>query len=74
MVHFNNKTGVFYVSRTELFVKRVGFVLMTCLVVSDKKAVDNQFINFLPVIQRETGDNRKYVKKAVNWALIQIGK
>ena len=61
-------------SRTELFVKRAGFVLMVCLVVSDKKAVNNQFITFLPVIQREAGDNRNYVKKAVNWALRQIGK
>ena len=61
-------------SRKEEFVKRAGFVLMACLAVSDKKAADNQFVAFLPVIQREAGDNRNFVKKAVNWALRQIGK
>ena len=61
-------------SRKEEFVKRAGFVLMARLAVSDKKAADNQFVTFLSVIQREAGDNRNFVKKAVNWALRQIGK
>ena len=56
------------------FVKRAGFVLMACLAVSDKKADDKQFERFLPIIKREAIDNRNYVKKAVNWALRQIGK
>ena len=56
------------------FVKRAGFVLMACLVASDKKADDKQFERFLPIIKREAVDNRNYVKKAVNWALRQIGK
>jgi len=47
---------------------------MACLAAGDKKAADNQFINFLPIIQRESGDSRNLVKKAVNWALSQIGK
>ena len=58
----------------EEFVKRAGFVLMACLAVSDKKADDRQFEIFLPIIKREASDNRNYVKKAVNWALRQIGK
>ncbi len=61
-------------SREEEFVKRAGFVLMARLAVSDKKAEDKQFINFLPIIKREATDNRNFVKKAVNWALRQIGK
>lgn len=61
-------------SREEEFVKRAGFVLMARLAVSDKKANDKQFENFLPVIKREAIDNRNFVKKAVNWALRQIGK
>ena len=56
------------------FVKRAGFVLMACLSIRDKKADDSQFEYFLPVIKREAIDNRNYVKKAVNWALRQIGK
>lgn len=61
-------------SRDKEFVKRAGFVLMANLAVSDKKANDGQFEKFLPIIKRESADNRKYVKKAVNWALRQIGK
>ena len=61
-------------SEEEEFVKRAGFVLMARLAVSDKKAGDDQFERYLPVIKREAGDGRNMVKKAVNWALRQIGK
>jgi len=56
------------------FVKRAGFSLMARLAVSDKKAPDEKLEQFLPIIAREAGDDRNYVKKAVNWALRQIGK
>jgi len=56
------------------FVKRAGFVLMACLAVSDKQAPDERFETFFPFIVRESTDGRPYVKKAVNWALRQIGK
>jgi len=56
------------------FVKRAGFALIARLAVSDKKAPDEKFEALLPVIRRESGDDRNYVKKAVNWALRQIGK
>ena len=74
------KTGLAYRKADEWsesdeeFVKRAGFVLMACLAVSDKKAADKQFEVFLPIIRREASDNRNFVKKAVNWALRQIGK
>ena len=48
--------------------------MMARLAVSDKKADDKQFEKFLPIIKREATDNRNFVKKAVNWALRQIGK
>jgi len=60
--------------REEEFVKRAGFALMACLAVHDKKAADEKFLAFLPAIKREANDNRNYVRKAVNWALRQIGK
>ncbi len=47
---------------------------MATLSVHDKKATDEAFLKFLPIIKRESIDNRNYVKKAVNWALRQIGK
>jgi 3-methyladenine DNA glycosylase AlkD len=61
-------------ARTEEFVKRAGFVLMARLAVSDKKAMDERFERFFSIMLREASDNRNFVKKAVNWALRQIGK
>lgn len=60
--------------RDEQFVKRAGFVLMARLAVSDKKADDSRFEQFFPMMLREVDDERNFVKKAVNWALRQIGK
>jgi len=60
--------------REEEYVKRAGFVLMATLAVHDKKAPDQVFKDFLPMIEREAWDERNFVKKAVNWALRQIGK
>ncbi len=60
--------------REEEFVKRSGFVLMAALSVHDKKASNRNFEHFFPVIEREAHDGRNFVKKAVNWALRQIGK
>lgn len=56
------------------YVKRAGFVMMARLAVSDKRAMDEQFLAFFPIIKKEAGDSRNYVQKAVNWALRQIGK
>jgi len=60
--------------REEEFVKRAGFALMASLAVHDKKADDARFERFLKAIARESEDERNYVRKAVNWALRQIGK
>lgn len=61
-------------AREEVYVKRAGFVLMATLAVHRKEAVDAQFRPFFPLIEREARDARNFVKKAVNWALRQIGK
>ncbi len=60
--------------RRQEFVKRAGFVLMAVLAVHDKAAEDDQFTQFFLIIKREARDERNFVKKAVNWALRQIGK
>lgn len=56
------------------FVKRAGFVMMAALAVHDKRAAEKDFLPFLKIIGREAVDDRNFVKKAVNWALRQIGK
>jgi 3-methyladenine DNA glycosylase AlkD len=60
--------------RPEEFVKRAAFSLMAFLAVHDKSAADDVFTKFLPIIKRESIDQRNFVKKAANWALRQIGK
>lgn len=60
--------------RPEEVVKRAAFSLMARLAVHDKSAPDPVFLDFLPIIAREAHDERNLVKKAVNWALRQIGK
>ncbi|MBP1945866.1 DNA alkylation repair protein [Methanobacterium petrolearium] len=60
--------------RDEEFTKRAAFTLIAVLAVHDKRAPDEKFEEFFPLIIRESTDNRNYVKKAVNWALRHIGK
>jgi 3-methyladenine DNA glycosylase AlkD len=60
--------------RPEEVVRRASFSLMAALAVHDKAAIDERFTRFLPIIKRESTDERNFVKKAVNWALRQIGK
>ena len=60
--------------REEEFVRRAGFVLLACLAVHDRRAGDEAFIEMLDMIEEGSSDGRNFVKKAVNWALRQIGK
>lgn len=71
---FAYEKAIEWSSRNEEFVKRAGFVIMARLAVSDKKADDSRFEQFFPMMVREADDERNFVKKAVNWALRQIGK
>jgi 3-methyladenine DNA glycosylase AlkD len=68
------KKALEWCEREEEFVKRAGFSLMATMAVHDKKASDEVFMSFLPIIERESVDGRNFVKKAVNWSLRQIGK
>jgi len=61
-------------SRREEFVKRAAFALIAGISVHDKKASDEQFEQFFPIIKQEATDDRNFVKKAVNWTLRNIGK
>ena len=60
--------------RDEEFVKRGAFSLIAGLAVHDKKAEDSKFEDVFSIIKKESMDDRNYVKKAVNWALRNIGK
>ncbi len=60
--------------REEEFVKRTAFALTACLAWHNKEVEDEKFIELFPVIKRGATDERNFVKKAVNWALRNIGK
>ncbi|MFX1486962.1 MAG: DNA alkylation repair protein [Promethearchaeota archaeon] len=60
--------------REEEFVKRAAFALIACLAWHDKEAEDEKFTRLFPVLKNEATDDRNFVKKAVNWALRNIGK
>lgn len=60
--------------RKEEFVRRAAFALLATLAVHDKAASDARFVAALPLIEAAAGDERNFVKKAVNWALRNIGK
>ncbi len=72
--NFAHEKAVEWSKRKEEYIKRAGFVLMATLAVHDKKARDQDFLKFFPRIVNESVDERNFVKKAVNWALRQIGK
>ncbi len=63
-----------YAQKEKEFIKRTGFSLMASLASHDKKAKDADFIKFFPLIKKAATDERNFVRKAVNWALRQIGK
>lgn len=71
---FAYSKAVVWTSREREYEKRAGFALIAYLAVHDKKSDDKRFLKFLPIIKREAGDDRNFVKKAVNWALREIGK
>lgn len=56
------------------FVRRAAFAVIAWAAVHRKKAPDEYFLVWLPLIERHATDSRNYVRKAVNWALRQIGK
>lgn len=71
---FAYKKCIEWATGEQEFVKRAGFALMAWLAFKEKKRDDKEFEKFLPMIKKQSADDRIYIKKAVNWALRQIGK
>ena len=61
-------------SREEEYVKRAAFALVACLAWHDKEAPNEAFVGLLPLILDAAADDRNMVKKAVSWALRNVGK
>jgi 3-methyladenine DNA glycosylase AlkD len=63
-----------WAKRKDEFVRRAAFALLATLAVHDKRADDQTFITALALIEASASDGRNFVKKALNWALRNIGK
>lgn len=71
---FALKKALEWVKNDKEFIRRAGIVTMTWMAVHDKKADDAFFEKLFPVLKKYSTDERNFVKKAVNWAIRQIGK
>jgi 3-methyladenine DNA glycosylase AlkD len=60
--------------RPEEYVKRAAFSLAAYLSYLDKRSPDARFEQVLRIVERESDDDRNFVRKSVNWALRNIGK
>jgi len=63
-----------WAEREEEFVKRAAFALVAGLAWHDKLASDQRFVDLFPILMKGADDDRNYVKKAVSWAIRNIGK
>jgi len=63
-----------WATRKDEFVRRAAFALLATLAVHDKAADDAAFVTALALVEAAADDDRNFVKKAVNWALRNIGK
>jgi 3-methyladenine DNA glycosylase AlkD len=63
-----------WAARDEEFVRRAAFALIAALAWQDKEAPDARILAFLPLVEEHAGDPRNFVKKAVSWALRNVGK
>jgi len=71
---FADKKAIEWSGRTKEFEKRAGFALMACFGWKDKAIANERFKKYYPMMIREANDDRVLVKKAISWALRNIGK
>jgi 3-methyladenine DNA glycosylase AlkD len=68
------RKAIAWAAREEAWVRRGGFALMAGLAVHDRSAPDAAFRELLPLVERAAWDDRNFVRKAVSWALRNVGK
>lgn len=56
------------------FIRRAGIVMIAVMGVHFKKTPEEDFLQFVPLLKTYATDERNFVKKAVNWAIRQLGK
>ncbi len=66
--------ALIWAAREPLFIRRAGFATMAFLATRSIKLADAEYEPFFNQIIMLADDDRPLIKKAVNWALRQIGK
>jgi 3-methyladenine DNA glycosylase AlkD len=63
-----------WATRDEEFVKRAAFAMIAEITIHRKEIPDSAIMDLYPLIANASVDERNFVKKAVSWALRNIGK
>jgi 3-methyladenine DNA glycosylase AlkD len=71
---YGRRKAVVWAGRKPEFERRAGFALIAALAWHDRQAEDRLFLGYLALCEKYAFDERNFVKKAVNWALRNIGK
>jgi len=71
---FARDTALEWSEREEEFVKRAGFVLMVQVAGKDKRVPVGLLHRYLARVEIAAEDERNFVKKAISWALREIGQ
>ncbi len=73
-VEFRDEKIFQWAESDEEFIRRAAFATIATDAVHNKKRDDEEYLQFFPIIIKYASDNRNFVRKAVNWAIRQIGK
>jgi 3-methyladenine DNA glycosylase AlkD len=71
---FRERKLIEWAERPEELVKRAAFAVIAHVAALDERVSDAELARLFPLIARAADDDRKYVKKAVSWALRNLGK
>ena len=71
---FYDKKIFEYAGNDSEYIRRAAFAMIAGLALTDKKLPDEAYYRYFDLIEKYSFDERNFVRKAVNWALRQIGK
>lgn len=63
-----------WITSPHIYKKRAAFTLIASFAVHDKKITDDTLDTYLKLINENSADEHEHIKKAVSWALREIGK
>ncbi len=63
-----------WAARDEEYIRRAAFASIAAIAWHGSRFTDEVVAGYLPLIETHAADERNFVKKAVNWALRNIGK